>query len=99
MLTIDISVNIGYTYSMAKELLSTGEAARILGISRIAVFKKIKSGTIKAQKAGRNFIIEKKELGDVLGSVLRGDRKREIEKAVKKVVEEYGTALKLLGKE
>ena len=43
--------------------LSTSELADILGISRIAVFKKIKSGQIKAQKVGRNYVIDRKDLG------------------------------------
>ncbi|KPJ56380.1 hypothetical protein AMJ49_05055 [Parcubacteria bacterium DG_74_2] len=81
-----------------KRFLSTAELAKILGISRVAVFKKIKKGEIKAIKVGRNFIIEKKNLGSILGESLTKKEKLEIEKAVKKVVEEYGETLKLLGK-
>jgi len=84
---------------MDKNLLSTVDAANILGISRQAVFKKIKSGEIKAKKVGRNFIIAKEDLPYVLDTQLTEDRKREIEKAVKKAVSEYGEALRLLGKE
>ena len=84
---------------MAKEFLSTTEAAKILGISRIAVFKKIKSGDIPAKKVGRSFIIEKKDLSNVLSAVLSAEEKREIEKSVKKTIKEYGQTLKLLGKE
>ena len=82
-----------------KQFLSTIEVAKLLGISRVAVFKNIKSGKIKAQKIGRNFMIDKKNLPDVLGEVLTEDKKREIEKAVKKTIKEYGETLKLLGKE
>ena len=84
---------------MDKEFISTSEVAKLLDISRIAVFKKIKSGNIKARKIGRNFVINKKDLPEVLGTVLREDQKQEIEKAVKKTVKEYGETLKLLGKE
>mgnify|MGYP001611712335 FL=1 len=84
---------------MDKNLVSTLELARILGISRQAVLKKIKSGEIEAVKVGRNFVIDKKDLPDVLGAVLRETQKHEIEKAVKKTVKEYGETLKLLGKE
>ena len=84
---------------MDKEFLSTSEVAKLLGISRIAVFKKIKSGAIKARKIGRNFAVNKKDLPEVLGSVLREDKKQEIEKSVKKTVKEYGETLKLLGRE
>lgn len=46
-----------------KDFYTTKELAAILGISRVAVFKKIKNGTIKAQKIGRNFVISKKDNG------------------------------------
>lgn len=82
-----------------KQFLTTAEAAKLLGISRIAVFKKIKSGKIKAEKAGRAFLIDKKEFGKILGAVLTETKKREIEKAVRKTVNEYGQTLRLLGRE
>lgn len=84
---------------MEKNLLSTSEVAKLLGISRIAVFKKIKAGEIKAQKIGRNFVIQKKDLPAILGKVLTESRKNLIEEAVKKTVREYGETLKLLGQE
>jgi excisionase family DNA binding protein len=82
-----------------KDLLSTSEVAKILGISRVAVFKKIKSGEIKAKKVGRNYVISHDEINAVLGVVLSPERKIEIEKSVNKTVEEYGETLKKLGKE
>jgi excisionase family DNA binding protein len=84
---------------MGKIFLSTSEAAKLLGISRIAVFKKIKSGAIKAKKVGRNFVIAKEELPDILGETLTPRKKQLIEAAVKKTVEEYGETLRLLGQE
>lgn len=80
-------------------MLTTGEAAKILGISRIAIFKRIKTGKIKAKKIGRNFVIQKNDLPKILGAVLAANSKREIDIAVKKTVKEYGQTLKLLGKE
>ncbi len=80
-----------------KKFLSTTELAKILGISRIAVFKKIKGGKIKATKVGRNFIIDKKDVGEILGKELSKQEKLEVEKAVKKTVAEYKETLKLLG--
>ncbi|MDD4989306.1 MAG: helix-turn-helix domain-containing protein [Candidatus Pacebacteria bacterium] len=82
-----------------KTLLSTAEVAKILGISRVAVFKKIQSGEIKAKKIGRNYVIESADLSVVLGVILSPERKKEIEKSVDKTVKEYGEALKMLGKE
>jgi len=84
---------------MEKEFLSTTEAAKLLGISRVAVFKRVKSGAIKARKVGRSFIIHRNDLPLILGGALTEERKKEIEEAVKKTVREYGAALELLGKE
>ena len=79
--------------------LSTSEAAKILGISRIAVFKKIKNGQIKAKKVGRNFVIAEKDLLGISGSFLTLQKKAEIDKAVDRTIKEYGETLKLLGQE
>lgn len=49
----------------SKEFYTTKELAELLGISRVAVFNKIKKGDIKAQKMGRNFVIFKKDVGDM----------------------------------
>ena len=84
---------------MNKNLFSTTEVAKMLGISRIAVFKQIKTGKIRARRVGRNFVIEQKDLPQILGSVLSEDKKREVEKSVEKTLKEYGETLKLLGKE
>ena len=80
-----------------KKFLSTTELAKILGISRIAVYNKIKKGKIKAVRVGRNFVIDKKELGKILEKKLTEKQKIEIERAVEKTVKEYGETLKLLG--
>lgn len=81
------------------EFLTTAEAAKLLGISRIAVFKKVKSGVIRAKKVGRNFIIPKNELVELLDSALTAAKKKTIEQAVRKTVVEYGETLRLLGRE
>ena len=81
-----------------KEFISTTGLAKMLGISRIAVYKKVKNGKIKAIKVGRNFVIAKKDLGNILTEKINKKQKSEIEKAVKKTVEEYGETLRLLGR-
>lgn len=80
-----------------KEFFSTTELAKILGISRVAVFKRIKRGEIKATKVGRNFVINKKDIGNVFGQVLTQKEKKEIEAAIKKTIQDYGKTLELLG--
>jgi len=75
------------------------ELAKILGVSRIAVYNKVKKGQIKAEKIGRSYAIPRKSVANILGEALADEDKRQIDAAVKKVVEEYGHTLKLLGAE
>jgi len=75
------------------------QLARILGISRVAVYKKVKKGQIKAVKIGRTFAIPQQYIAAILGKTLRQEDKKEIDGAVSKTVKEYGQTLKLLGKE
>ena len=82
-----------------KELMTVAEVAKILGISRVAVFKKIKKGVIKATKVGRNYVISTKDLSTSLKSTISDSHKEKIKEAVKKVVREYGDVLKMLGNE
>lgn len=77
--------------------ISTIEAARRLGISRIAVFKKIKSGDIKANKIGRNYAVPVSEVERLTKLNMTEADKALIDRAVKKTVREYGETLKLLG--
>ncbi|OGW85834.1 MAG: hypothetical protein A2987_04870 [Omnitrophica bacterium RIFCSPLOWO2_01_FULL_45_10] len=79
--------------------MSIKELADFLGISRIAVYKRVKKGQIKALKIGRNYAIPKRYITHIIGGPLTTANKREIDKAVKKTVREYGEVLKLLGRE
>ncbi|OQX88500.1 MAG: hypothetical protein B6D55_00225 [Candidatus Omnitrophica bacterium 4484_70.2] len=81
------------------EYITIPQLAQILGISRIAVYKKVKKGKIKAIKIGRNYLIPKKYILVILGKALGEDERRQIDKAIKKTVEEYGEVLRLLGRE
>jgi len=82
-----------------KEYFSTTELAKILGVSQVTVFKRIKNGEIKAIKIGRNFAIPKEEIESALDKTLTKEQKNIIEKAVKKTVKDYGKALELLSQE
>ncbi|MFH1840622.1 MAG: helix-turn-helix domain-containing protein [Candidatus Shapirobacteria bacterium] len=76
--------------------LSTPQLAKLLGISRVAVYQKIKAGQIPAVKIGRNFVIAKSELGSLTGDSLTDKEDRLIRQAVKKTIADYGETLKLL---
>lgn len=79
--------------------LSTTELAKVLGISRIAVFKRIKAGAIRAERVGRSYRIRRTDLPAILGTTIAPARRRMIDATVGRVVREYGETLKLLGGE
>jgi len=82
-----------------RAFISIQELANILGISRIAVYKKVKSGKIRAIKIGRSFAIPQKYVSGILGKSLTEIDKKEIDEAVKKTVKDYGEVLKRLGRD
>ena len=75
------------------------QLAKMLGISRIAVYKKVKSGQIKATLIGKNYVISDRDITHILGGKLSDKDKRQIDAAVVKVIAEYGEPLRMLGKE
>ena len=83
----------------SSDYITIPELAKILGLSRIAIFKRVKKGAIKAVKIGRNYAIPRAYIDSILGKTLGDSDKKEIDMAVKKTVKEYGRTLKLLGKE
>ena len=82
-----------------KEYITIPELAKLLGISRIAVYKKVKNGEIKSTKIGRIHAIPKEYISGILGKDVSEKAKKEIDKAIRKTVREYGDTLKLLGGE
>jgi excisionase family DNA binding protein len=80
-------------------LYSTAELAKKVGVSRITVFRWIREGKLKAIRVGRNYVIEEKEANNLAPPVESQEQKeKELGEAVKKVVREYGSTLKRLGK-
>jgi len=83
--------------------ISIPQLAKILGISRQAVYKKVKEGKIKAIKIGRNFAIPaeytRKMLGKINGQALNDEEKKKIDTIVDRTIIEYGEVLRKLGDE
>ena len=82
-----------------EKYITIPQLAELLGISRIAVYKKVKSGQIPAKKIGRNYVISDRDITYILQNEVADRRKKKIDSAVKKTVREYGDVLKKLGKE
>lgn len=82
-----------------KKYLTIPEVAKILGISRIAVYKKVRNGQMKAVKIGRNYAVASELVTGGADKKISGRDIDTTERAVKRTVAEYGEALKLLGQE
>ncbi|MEK7596968.1 MAG: helix-turn-helix domain-containing protein [Patescibacteria group bacterium] len=80
-------------------MYSTAEAATILRISRVEVFRRIKAGKINAQKVGRNYVVPYNSVTDALGEGLGTDKRDEIDKVIDKASKEYEETFKRLSKE
>jgi excisionase family DNA binding protein len=75
------------------------QLAKMLGVSRITIYRKVKNGQIPAKKIGHTYVITNDEIQRILSRELTSKDKSKIEKLVKRVVKEYGETLRLLGKE
>jgi excisionase family DNA binding protein len=73
--------------------------AQLLGVSRIAVYRRVKKGEIPAMKIGKIYVITDETVHRILGGELTQADKKRIDRAVKRTVQEYGEVLKKLGRE
>ena len=82
----------------ATKFLTIPQLAARLGLSRVAVYKKVKQGQIKAEKVGRVYAISAGEANSVIsGKATAADRKF-LRKTVRKAVRQYGPVLEWLSK-
>ncbi|MFC1807878.1 helix-turn-helix domain-containing protein [Candidatus Omnitrophota bacterium] len=82
-----------------KEYMSIAEVAKILGLTRQAIYKQVKKGQIDAIKIGKSYAIPASKLLTKLRKNLNDKDKEQISAIIKRVVKEYGQTLKLLGDE
>jgi len=73
--------------------------AKLLGVSRIAVYRRVKKGQIPAVRIGRTYVITDQTVKDILGRRVTEKGRKNIDAAVHRTVREYGDVLKKLGKE
>jgi len=72
------------------------ELAKIIGLSRSQTFRKVKSGEIPAQRAGRIFLIPRSYADNFTDKLTESDEKI-ISEGVNRVIEEYGEVIRKLG--
>lgn len=85
--------------NQVKKYFSTIEVAKLLNVSRITVFNRIKSGKLRATKVGRNYLIHKKDLPDIFDDQMTSEKQKQIKISIHKLVREYKETLQLLGGE
>lgn len=78
-----------------KKHVTITELAKIMNLSRVQVFRKIKSGEIPAEKVGNIYIIPAEYASLYTGEMTARDEKM-IAKGVDRVVSQYGEVLKKL---
>ncbi len=81
-----------------KEFVTIPELAKKIGLSRMQVFRQVKANLIPHQRVGHEYLIPKEYVDSIMGEMTAKDQK-EIEKAVKKIVRQYGDVIKKLGAE
>jgi excisionase family DNA binding protein len=81
---------------MQRAMKTIPELANDLGLSRVAVYKKVKSGQIPATRVGRYYVISSQTAKSLSQQTINQQDLDWIDAAVKKVVQEYGTVFKWL---
>jgi excisionase family DNA binding protein len=82
-----------------EKYITIPELAKLLGVSRIAIYNRVKKGQIPAAKIGKTYIITDQTIASILGKKVTSGGKKLIDAAVHKTVQEYGEVLKKLSKE
>lgn len=79
-----------------EKFITVPQLAKIMGLSRSQVFRKVQAGEIPAQKIGRIFVVSKDYVDALTGEISSKDEKV-IKKGVNKTLKEYGEVIKQLG--
>ena len=82
-----------------EKYITIPELARLLGVSRIAVYNRVKKGQIPATKIGGAYVITDQTVAEILGRKTTDAGKKTIDAAVDRTLREYGEVIKRLGKE
>jgi len=98
-LTNDVTFVTLTFMNATKQQYSVKEVADLLGISRVTVFRWIKSGKLKAKMLAGSFVVAAEDLPHHLLGGLPESNKDEIKKAVTLALKEYGETFRALAME
>ena len=85
--------------AMVKKYITIPELAKLLGVSRGAIYKRVKKGEIPSIRPGREYLICDPDVQRILGKRMSKKDKDQVERAIRRTVDEYGDVLKWLSKE
>lgn len=79
-----------------RRLISIPDLARLLGVSRITIYNRVRRGEIEAEKVGRTYVVTDETVNSLLSKQPTAKEKKQMDAAVKRTVQEYGGVLKRL---
>ena len=82
-----------------QKYITIPQLAKLLGLSRIEVYRRVRKGQIPAIKVGKIYVISDRDITYILGKELSDTEKKRLDSGVAQVIGEYGELLKRLGKE
>lgn len=82
-----------------RKYISIPDLAKLLGVSRITVYNRVKRGEIEAEKVGRTYVITEETVTSLLSKEPTAKEKKQMDAAVKRTVKEYGDVLRRLATE
>ena len=62
-----------------KKYITIPELAKLLGVSRIAIYNRVKKGQIPATRIGRNYVITDETVTNILGKTVTEKGKKHID--------------------
>jgi excisionase family DNA binding protein len=84
---------------MAEKWVTIPELASQMGLSRIAVYYKVKTGEIPATRIGRNYAISEDTVSHILGQALTQKDKDRIGSVVRLAIKDFGEVFRWLANE
>lgn len=82
----------------SKKFLTVSDVSKKIGLSRMQVIRKIRSGEIHAERVGRSYIIPEEGLPGIYRKISQVERDH-VTEAVRRVLKEYGDVIRRLGRE
>jgi len=85
--------------AQTNKLFTVPQLADLLGVSRVTIWRKVRSGEIPAQNVGGMNLISQEEISHVLSKNITQAEKDAIDEAVRKGIADFSEVFKELARE